>query len=127
MIVAGLPWLLCLASPAVFAAEPERWAGKYFPPDALVKPGEGLQNFATGKDVYSVPITVDGVRAFPARGTPVRCGVPLPLGLIRDANRMRLLDAGGKFLTEPANDVRGAALLAVNRYQNLGLIINLIA
>jgi flagellar hook-associated protein 2 len=50
-------------------------------------------------------------------------------GLANTTERVsrNLLDAGGKFLTEPANDVRGAALLAVNRYQNLGLIINLIA
>jgi len=38
-----------------------------------------------------------------------------------------LLDAGGAFLTNPSSRVEGAALLAINRYQNIGLIINLIA
>lgn len=38
-----------------------------------------------------------------------------------------LLDAGGEFLTNPRSRVEGAALLAINRYQNIGLIINLIA
>lgn len=38
-----------------------------------------------------------------------------------------LLDAGGEFLTNPRSRVEGAALLAINRYQNIGLLVNLIA
>ena len=38
-----------------------------------------------------------------------------------------LLDQGGKFLTQPDNLVERVSLLAINRYQNLGLLVNLIA
>lgn len=38
-----------------------------------------------------------------------------------------LLDAGGAFLTQPTNPVESSALLAVNRYQNLGMIVDLLS
>ncbi|MFT5442485.1 MAG: flagellar hook-associated protein 2 [Myxococcota bacterium] len=38
-----------------------------------------------------------------------------------------LLDGGGEFLTHPANPVDSSGLLAVNRYQNLGMLVDLIA
>lgn len=38
-----------------------------------------------------------------------------------------LLDAGSEFLTQPKNPVEHSGLLAVNRYQSLGMLVDLIA
>ncbi|MCH7866402.1 MAG: flagellar filament capping protein FliD [Myxococcales bacterium] len=52
-----------------------------------------------------------------------------PAGLATTTERVsrNLLDQGGKFLTQPDNLVERVSLLAINRYQNLGLLVNLIA
>ena len=62
-------------------------------PDFLSQPGPEIEAYRGPDGTYSVPLTVDGPRKFPIGGTPVRCGLPLPLGLVRDAAEVRLLDA----------------------------------
>ncbi|MCP4039385.1 MAG: flagellar filament capping protein FliD [bacterium] len=49
------------------------------------------------------------------------------LATVTERASRNLLDAGNAFLTHPTNRVETDALLTVNRYQNLGMIIDLIA
>lgn len=52
---------------------------------------------------------------------------PAGLATVTERASRDLLDAGSEFLTHPNNPVERIALLAVSRYQNLGMIIDLIA
>lgn len=70
-------------------------------PDFLCKPGPELDSYATGSGGYAVPITIDGLAEFPGSGVPVRCGLPLPLGLVRDPSQVSLLgDEGQELLVQ---------------------------
>lgn len=49
-----------------------------------VEPGPGLAACETDEGGYAIPITVDGLDFFPPGGVRIRCGVPLPFGLVRN-------------------------------------------
>ena len=58
--------------------------------------GTGDAAADAGAGPQSVAVTVGGLAAFPPDGVPVRCGLPLGKGLVKDTSQVRLLDAAGK-------------------------------
>lgn len=65
-------------------------------PQHYTEPGPGIDHFKTGRGCYTVPVRIGGLGRFPGPGVPVRCGLPLPCGMVRGSAPVRLRDADGR-------------------------------
>ncbi len=89
--------------------------------------GIGIERLSTGK------LSIDGDKLAAAFGDGRLSGAvasitgPAGIATATEIASRNLLDSGSSFLTHPTSQVEAQALLSVNEYRNLGMIIDLIA